>query len=324
MRADPGGGGIRAGGPAQDADAACSRAHDRHVILEPNRRRRTRAFRAVVGLAFVALAVGVAASGWTPPALSIASATPTPAGASTGPTGQVAEATATPEPTLPPPSIAPTPGPDGCIPPPTDLEPATIVSHGSRTEKLVALTFDDGPTPEGVALTTAALRQTGAHATFFLIGGAIQGNEPLVRQLLAEGHEVGNHSYSHERMIFHSRGWYEDEVMRTDGLLRAAGVPAPTLFRPPYGKKLIGLPDALARHNYRMIMWDVEDPPGATTARAYADAVLRQARPGSIILMHVMYRTNRIAREALPLVLRGLRERGLRVVTVGELLRRRG
>ena len=189
---------------------------------------------------------------------------------------------------------------------------------------LVALTFDDGPTPEGVALTTAALRETGAHATFFLIGGAIQGNEPLVHQLLAEGHEVGNHSYSHERMIFHSRGWYEDEVMRTDGLLRAAGVPAPTLFRPPYGKKLIGLPNALARHNYRMIMWDVEDPPGATTARAYADAVLRQARPGSIILMHVMYRTNRIAREALPLVLRGLRERGLSVVTVGELLRRRG
>jgi peptidoglycan/xylan/chitin deacetylase (PgdA/CDA1 family) len=191
-------------------------------------------------------------------------------------------------------------------------------------ELIVALTFDDGPTPDGVALTIAALRETGAHATFFLIGDAIEGNEPLIRQLLAEGQEVGNHSYSHARMIFHLSGWYEEEVMRTDALLRAAGVPSPRLFRPPYGKKLIGLPNALARHNYRLIMWDVEDPPGATTARAYADAVLRQARPGSIILMHVMYRANRIAREALPLVLRGLRERGLRVVTVGELLRRRG
>jgi peptidoglycan/xylan/chitin deacetylase (PgdA/CDA1 family) len=191
-------------------------------------------------------------------------------------------------------------------------------------ERIVALTFDDGPTPEGVALTTAALRETGAHATFFLIGGAIEGNEPLVRQLVTEGHEVGNHSYSHERMIFHTSGWYEDEVMRTDALLRAAGVPSPDLFRPPYGKKLIGLPNALARHNYRMIMWDVEDPPGATSSQAYADAVLRQARPGSIILMHVMYRANRVAREALPLILRGLRDRGLRVVTVGELLRRHG
>lgn len=192
------------------------------------------------------------------------------------------------------------------------------------SEPLVALTFDDGPTPEGVALTTAALRETGAHATFFLIGGAIEGHEPLVRQLLAEGHEVGNHSYSHNRMIFHRSAWYEAEVMRTDALLRAAGVPSPSLFRPPYGKKLIGLPAALARHNYRMIMWDVEDPPGAATAQVYADEVLRQVRPGSIILMHVMYGSNRVAREALPLVLRGLRDRSLRVVTVGELLRRRG
>lgn len=192
------------------------------------------------------------------------------------------------------------------------------------TEPLVALTFDDGPTPDGVALATAALRAHGAHATFFLIGGAVEENAPLVRRLLAEGHEVGNHSYSHERMVFHTSGWYEQEVMRTDALLRAAGVTAPNLFRPPYGKKLIGLPNALARHNYRMIMWDVEDPPGAADARAYADDVLRQARPGSIILMHVMYSSNRIARAALPLVLQGLRDRGLHVVTVGELLRRRG
>ena len=192
------------------------------------------------------------------------------------------------------------------------------------SQPLVALTFDDGPTPEGVALTTEALRAQGAHATFFLVGGAVAENAPLVRQLLAGGHEVGNHSYSHERMIFHTAAWYEQEVMRTDALLRAAGVPAPTLFRPPYGKKLIGLPNALVRHHYRMIMWDVEDPPGATDGRAYADELLRQVRPGSIILMHVMHRSNRVAREALPLVLQGLRARGLRVVTVGELLRRRG
>jgi len=192
------------------------------------------------------------------------------------------------------------------------------------TEPLVALTFDDGPTPDGIALATAALRAHGAHATFFLIGGAVEENAPLVRRLLNEGHEVGNHSYSHERMIFHTSGWYEQEVMRTDALLRAAGVTAPNLFRPPYGKKLIGLPNTLARHDYRMIMWDVEDPPDAADARAYAADVLRQARPGSIILMHVMYSSNHIARAALPLVLQGLRDRGLRVVTVGELLRRRG
>jgi peptidoglycan/xylan/chitin deacetylase (PgdA/CDA1 family) len=188
---------------------------------------------------------------------------------------------------------------------------------------IVALSFDDGPTPEGIAWATSVLRPAHAHATFFLIGAEIPGREALVRQLLAEGHEVGNHSFSHVRMVLHSSSFYDDEIMRTDALLRGAGVSAPNLFRPPYGKKLIGLPAALARHDYRMILWDVEDPPGAATPQDYASAVVREARPGSIILMHIMYPANRVARDALPLVVRGLEARGLRIVTVGELLRHR-
>jgi peptidoglycan-N-acetylglucosamine deacetylase len=188
-------------------------------------------------------------------------------------------------------------------------------------EPVVALTFDDGPTPDGVELAARALRDNDARGTFFLIGGEVARREPLVRRLLAEGHEIGNHSFSHARMILHRPGFYDEEIVRTDTLLRRAGVPAPNLFRPPYGKKLIGLPNALARHDYRMIMWDVEDPRGAETPRAYAEQVVREARPGSIILMHVMYRSNGIAREALPLVVQGLRARGFQLVTVSELLR---
>jgi len=197
------------------------------------------------------------------------------------------------------------------------------ICHVETAAPMVALTFDDGPTAEGVALASAVLRRAGAHATFFLIGDEIAGREQLVRQLLADGHEVGNHSFSHQRMALHRAAFYEEEIVRTDALLRRAGVPSPNLFRPPFGKKLTGLPNALARHNYRMILWDVEDPPGAATPRDYADAIVRQARPGSIILMHVMYSRNRIAREALPLAVRGLQARGLRIVTVGELLRHR-
>ena len=198
------------------------------------------------------------------------------------------------------------------------------ICHVETDEPLVALSFDDGPTPEGVAWASAVLRPAHARATFFLIGAEIGGREALLRQLLADGHEIGNHSFSHVRMALHGASFYEDEIMRTDRILRAAGVPPPNLFRPPYGKKLIGLPNALARHGYRMIMWDVEDPPDATTPQNYANGILAEARPGSIILMHIMYPGNRIAREALPLVVRGLEARGLRIVTVGELLRRRG
>lgn len=198
------------------------------------------------------------------------------------------------------------------------------ICHVETNAPMVALSFDDGPTPQGVAWASAVLRPAGAHATFFLIGGDVEGNEPLVRRLLTEGDEVGNHSFSHLRMALHSSAFYDEEIMRTDAALRRAGVPSPSLFRPPFGKKLIGLPLALARHGYRMIMWDVEDPPDAATAQDYANGILADARPGSIILMHIMYPGNRVAREALPLVVRGLQARGLTIVTVGELLRQRG
>lgn len=197
------------------------------------------------------------------------------------------------------------------------------VCRVETAEPMVALTFDDGPTPEGVALASTVLGRNRAHATFFLIGGEVGRNEALVRRLLAEGHEIGNHSFSHVRMIGRSSAFYDAEIARTDAALRRAGVAAPSLFRPPYGRKLIGLPDAVARQRYRMIMWDVEDPSGAETPQAYAEQILREARPGSIILMHIMYRGNRTAREALPLVVRGLRERGFRLVTVSDLLRHR-
>ncbi|HEV2816083.1 MAG TPA: polysaccharide deacetylase family protein [Allosphingosinicella sp.] len=191
------------------------------------------------------------------------------------------------------------------------------------TAPIVALTFDDGPTAEGVAWADAILRRRQARGTFFLIGGEVERREALVRRLLARGHEIGNHSFSHVRMIGRSASFYDSEIARTDAALRRAGVPSPGLFRPPYGKKLIGLPNALSRHHYRLIMWDVEDPPGAATPRAYAEQVVRSARPGSIILMHIMYRGNRVAREALPLVVEGLQARGFRLVTVSELLRHR-
>ena len=159
-------------------------------------------------------------------------------------------------------------------------------------ERLVALSFDDGPTPQGVEWATGILGPRGAHATFFLIGGELKGRESLVRRILADGHEIGNHSFSHERMVGRSAAFYDREIARTDALLRRAGVPAPDLFRPPYGKKLIGLPRAIERHGYRMIMWDVEDPPGAATPQDYARRVVAEARPGSIVLMHLMYKSN--------------------------------
>ncbi|HMJ93128.1 MAG TPA: polysaccharide deacetylase family protein, partial [Allosphingosinicella sp.] len=100
-------------------------------------------------------------------------------------------------------------------------------------ERLIALSFDDGPTPQGVEWATGILAPRGAHATFFLIGGEVDGREDLVRRILAGGYEIGNHSFSHVRMVGRPAAFYDREIARTDALLRRAGVPAPNLFRPP-------------------------------------------------------------------------------------------
>lgn len=196
------------------------------------------------------------------------------------------------------------------------------ICHVETSEELVGLTFDDGPTPEGVTLILDALRRYDAHATFFLIGGEVEKHPEEVRRLLAAGQEVGNHSYAHTRMWGLFPGPYVEDIRRTDALLRAQGA-APVFFRPPYGKKLTGLPIAVERTGYRMVTWDIADPDEARDARGYADRVLAQVRPGSIILIHAMYSSRRIARAALPLILAGLQQRGYHAVSVGELLRHR-
>jgi peptidoglycan/xylan/chitin deacetylase (PgdA/CDA1 family) len=185
------------------------------------------------------------------------------------------------------------------------------------SQPLVSLTFDDGPTAQGVDAVLPLLERYHAKGTFFLIGESIEA--PLVQRIVAGGHEIGNHSFQHHRMVFRSSGFYDEEIRRTDAALRKAGAPKPTLFRPPFGKKLIGLPLAVKRNGYRMIMWDSGDPPDRDPA-VYARKVLAEVRPGSIILMHPMYSANATERAALPLILDGLKTRGYRMVTVSELI----
>lgn len=196
-----------------------------------------------------------------------------------------------------------------------------LVCRVETTEPIVALSFDDGPTPEGVDIALRELQSRNLRATFFLIGDRMERWPGQAERLAAAGMELGNHSFSHKRMIGQSEAHYDREIARTEALLRAAGAPPSHLFRPPFGKRLIGLPRSVERAGLRLVMWDVaDDVAHRPTAQAYADDIVARARPGSIILIHPMYRTNAVERRALPLVLDGLAARGFRIVTVGELL----
>lgn len=199
------------------------------------------------------------------------------------------------------------------------------VTCRAKTEaKLVALTFDDGPTPEGVDAVLEELGPRGITATFFLIGNRMEKFPGQGERLIAAGHELGNHTYSHQRNLGRSQDFYASEIAKTRALLQRAGSDT-QLFRPPFGKRLIGLPLEVERAGYRMIMWDVEEQPEKfKEPRAFAQDILARVRPGSIILIHPMYRHNQVARDALPIVLDGLQSQGYEVVTVSELLKRTG
>lgn len=197
----------------------------------------------------------------------------------------------------------------------------TVTGHAicrvDTDQPLVALTFDDGPTALGVDSVLPVLKRYDARGTFFLAGASPE--IALTRRIVAEGHEVGNHSLTHKRMVGRSMAFYDQEIRETDAILRANGAPTPTLFRPPFGKKLFGLPIAVERNGYTMVMWDSGDPPHRDP-KAYAEKVLAQVRPGSIVLIHPMFKSRATERAALPLILEGLKQRGLRSVTVSELI----
>lgn len=188
------------------------------------------------------------------------------------------------------------------------------------TRKLVSLTFDDGPTSAGLDAILPVLDQYQVRATFFLVGETVERRPDQARRLVQAGHELGNHTFSHRRMLLRWPGTYAEEIGRTDALLRAAGEREPRLLRPPYGKRLIGLPLAARQAGYRTVTWDVEEDASQRTPQLYANHIASRVRPGSIVLMHPMYGNRDVVRDALPRIIEELRAGGYRFVTVSELL----
>lgn len=201
-----------------------------------------------------------------------------------------------------------------------------LVQRVETDERVVALTFDDGPTDADVTAILDALQRRGVTATFYLNGRDIDANPNAARRIVAGGHEIGNHTWSHRSMAWVTYGTVVDEVEATDAAIRATGYAGPITFRPPYGNKLLALPLYLAQHDRLTVTWDVssEDFSGAAqTSGEIVDGIVEQTRPGSIILLHPWFgRTASL--DAIGDVIDRLHADGYRFVTVSELLAPRG
>ena len=201
---------------------------------------------------------------------------------------------------------------------------------GAPTEKAVALTFDDGPSPLYTPQILGLLKQYHAHATFFVLGENVELYPKLVKALLRGGHEVGNHSFSHPRMSRCNRLVQEQEMERTALDLDLLGCPeSPRLFRPPYSAYDDRLKAYLAHTHRRLILWSLDSGDWkGIAAPTIVTNVLNRVRNGSIIIFHDSCEHARADRhptvEALKTILPGLKAAGYRMVTISELLRRPG
>jgi peptidoglycan/xylan/chitin deacetylase (PgdA/CDA1 family) len=187
------------------------------------------------------------------------------------------------------------------------------------TTPAVALTIDDGPDSRGTPDILDALRENQAHATFFVIGENVAGNEVLMSRIQAERHELANHTF-HERMsLLVPSAELSRELSATHRLLSPFG--DIRWFRPGSGLYSSSMVDMATQHGYRLVLGDVFPLDGRLPGSSFHSwYILRHARPGSIIILHDAKgrgaRTARTLRRVLPV----LRERGFQVVTLSELV----
>lgn len=165
-------------------------------------------------------------------------------------------------------------------------------------ERVLYLTFDDGPIPEVTPWVLDLLQQHQAKATFFCVGDNVRRHPGIFQQLLAAGHAVGNHTYHH------LNGWHTGNLLYFHDVRRCARLVQSRLFRPPYGRLLPRQRSFLERH-YRIVMWDVlsGDFDAALPPEMCLRNVLDHAEPGSIVVFHDSLKAERRLRYVLPRVL---------------------
>ena len=183
-----------------------------------------------------------------------------------------------------------------------------------RSRKAVALTFDDGPNPNTTPIALELLKKYNAKGTFFMVGKAVAGNEEIIKQVVAEGHQIGNHSWSHPLLTKISLEQAKSQINDTTEALKKASGQDVHIMRPPYGGINATIQAAV---DQSFILWDVDTLDWKNRNTASIMKEVRKARPGSIILMHDVHQTSI---NALPSVLQYLTEQGFELVTIDELM----
>lgn len=197
----------------------------------------------------------------------------------------------------------------------------TIVGGDPRASR-IALTFDDGP-GEATERILDTLKGAGIQATFFLLAQNVEKYPELARRIASEGHEIGNHTYSHPYLFGMSPGAIAHEVQRAQTVIEETTGVRPSTFRPPYGVRWFGVFPVLENFNLTAVMWSVSSVDWKYSPERIVARVLDRTRNGSVVLFHdgVPPResgTRAATAEALPEIVRRL-EKNFQFVKISEL-----
>jgi chitin deacetylase len=189
-------------------------------------------------------------------------------------------------------------------------------------DKFIALTFDDGPWPRTTSKVLEILKENDMKATFFLIGKHLKDNPEIAREIVADGHAIGNHTWSHQYHKF-SPAEAAQEIDDTEALIYETTGVKTSYFRPPGGMLKNGLAAYAEQNSYAVMMWSVDsaDSRGnGVPAATLVKNVLKNARPGGVVLLHDGGGDRSTTVQALPQIIEGLKQQGYKFVTVPQLL----
>ena len=186
-------------------------------------------------------------------------------------------------------------------------------------EKVVALTFDDGPMPDTPRVLDI-LKKYQIPSTFFVVGSHMEAYPDLMKRIVEEGHAVGNHTWHHDYHVIDD-ATAAAELGRTADLLKELTGVQTRLFRPPGGVLTNGLVDYAARNNYAVAMWSLDSLDYRLNIGGIAERVIGGIHPGALVLLHDGGGPREATVQALPQIIEALQKQGYRFVTLPQLLR---
>jgi len=194
------------------------------------------------------------------------------------------------------------------------------VCSGDGGKKEIALSFDDGPDPAFTPVILDLLKAEGVETIFFCIGKKIPDNEGILQRIIAEGHLIGNHSYSHHHLFdLFSPEKMHDDLQEMNAITKALTGLTPKFFRPPYGVTNPNLKKAVEQGNYTSIGWNLRSLDTVIRdENRLLQKVLKRVKPGSILLFHD---TSETTVKILRHLIRELRENGYAIVRLDKLIK---